>query len=266
MSLNAFLVIGALLLGLLMSWWYLFVEKAKPVKGDFSPVWRDWLQQKVQFYAGLNAHEKKRFEQSVLQFFHDVTITGAGTTLDDHDRLLVAASAVIPLFGFPGWRYANLNEVLVYEGTFNTEYETAGKDRNVLGMVGSGAMNRMMILSKPALHQGFENQRTKSNVGIHEFVHLLDKADGTTDGVPELLMQRQFVIPWMKLMHKEIEEIRQADSDINPYGATNEAEFFSVVSEYFFSQPALFEKQHPDLFVLLESMYRQQDEGSKQKR
>jgi len=26
-----------------------------------------------------------------------------------------------------------------------------------------------MVLSKPALHEGFENQHTKSNVGIHEF-------------------------------------------------------------------------------------------------
>ena len=118
-------------------------------------------------------------------------------------------------------------------------------------------MNRMMILSKPALHQGFENQNSKNNVGIHEFIHLLDKADGATDGVPAVLMQRQFVIPWLKLMHEEIKRIKTHQSDINPYGATNEAEFLSVVSEYFFNQPELFERNHPELLRLLEKVFHQ---------
>lgn len=185
-------------------------------------------------------------------------ITGVDNDLNDTDLLLVAASAIIPLFGFPGWHYRNLHEVLLYDGPFNHDYETEqGKERNILGMVGSGSMNHMMILSKPALHQGFENQRSSHNVGIHEFVHLLDKADGTTDGVPEVLLQYPSLIPWMKLVHREIEAIRAGKSDIDPYGSTNEAEFFSVVSEYFFQQPRLLEKHHPALFAMLEKIFKQ---------
>jgi len=118
-------------------------------------------------------------------------------------------------------------------------------------------MNRLMILSKPALRKGFENEWSKSNVGIHEFIHLLDKADGAIDGLPEMLAQRQFTIPWVKLMHDKINEIRKNKSDINPYGATNQAEFLSVVGEYFFSQPHLFSKKHPELFNLMEELFRQ---------
>lgn len=243
---------------ILMGWWvYLFLNKEKPVSGLISEVWKAYLFQKVSFYKFLQAAEKLRFEQSVMQFINDVKITGIGTTVDDFDRLLVASSAVIPLFGFPGWRYRNLHEVLLYEGTFNHDFETEGQDRNIIGMVGSGAMNRVMILSKPALHQGFDNERSNSNVGIHEFVHLLDKADGTTDGVPEVLLQQQFVIPWLKLIQREIKDIKMASSDINPYGATNEAEFFSVVSEYFFKQPHKLRHSHPELFELLETIYHQ---------
>lgn len=252
-----YLMITALLL-ILIAWWaYLFLNKEKPVSGVISKAWKAFLFQKVSFYKNLQIEEKIRFEQSVMQFINDVKITGIGTTIDDFDRLLVASSAVIPLFGFPGWRFRNLKEVLLYEGAFNHDFETEGEDRNIIGMVGSGAMNRVMILSKPALHQGFDNQRSKSNVGIHEFVHLLDKADGTTDGVPEVLLQQQFVIPWLKFIHREIKEIRKEQSDINPYGATNEAEFFSVVSEYFFKQPHKLKHSHPDLFELLERIYHQ---------
>ncbi len=242
---------------LVLTGWWLFIRKKKSINRDFPLNWRQILEEKVLFYNHLSASEKNRFEQAVLQFLEDVAITGVEITVDDADRLLVASSAVIPLFGFLGWQYRNLNEVLLYKGLFNEEYATEGSDRNTLGMVGSGAMQRMMILSKPALHLSFENQRSNRNVGIHEFVHLLDKADGSVDGIPEMLIQSQYTLPWLKRMHQEIKDIKEQHSDIDPYGATNEAEFFSVVSEYFFTQPRHFEKKHPELFALLEKIYHQ---------
>ena len=47
-------------------------------------------------------------------------------------------------------------------------------------------------------------------------------------------------------------------SDINPYGATNEAEFFAVVAEYFFERPDLLRSQHPELYDLLVNIFKQQ--------
>ena len=110
---------------------------------------------KVRYYQRLDSDAKLQFEEDILAFLNGVTITGVGIEIDDNDRLLVASSAVIPLFGFPGWRYRNLNEVLLYEGTFDENYRTDSGHRNILGQVGTGAMQRMMILSKPALHKGF---------------------------------------------------------------------------------------------------------------
>lgn len=251
------ILIIILLAFLVFAGWWLFFRR-KPLRwATFPPPWRSILVEKVSFYQRLSKTEQQQFEEDILHFLNDVDINGVDIEVDDTDRLLVAASAMIPLLGFPGWRYRNLNEVLLYEGTFNDEYDVKSKDRNILGMVGSGSMQRMMILSKPALHQGFENQTSKSNVGIHEFVHLLDKADGSTDGIPEVLLDHQFSIPWLKKIQEEIQEIKDNDSDINPYGATNEAEFFSVVSEYFFKRPKLLESKHPDLYALLERIFRQ---------
>ncbi len=246
------------LVGILgIAFWLLFFRKSKLPMTVFPEDWRQILRGKVRFYRDLSMEEKSRFEKAVQSFLSGVTITPVGTEISDTDRLLVAASAIIPIFGFPGWAYSNLNEILIYDQTFNEDFETKGSERSVLGMVGSGAMNRMMILSKPAIHQGFENQNSKSNVGIHEFLHLIDKKDGSTDGIPKVLMEQQFVIPWMKLMHEAVQEIKANHSDINPYGSTNEAEFLSVVSEYFFKQPELLERNHPELFGMLEKIFRQ---------
>ena len=254
MSTSFYVFFPLLLLVILIVWRIWFYKKTINLK-DFNPDWQNILNKEVSFYENLSPTDKLRFEQEILYFFNDATITGVEIEIDDTDRLLVGASAVIPLFGFPELRYRNINEVLLYEGSFNNENQTEGHGRNILGKVGSGDMNRLMILSLPALHAGFENEHSKSNVGIHEFVHLIDKADGAVDGIPESLMQKQYVAPWLKLMHKEIDSIRDSKSDINPYGASSEVEFLSVASEYFFSNPNAFEKKHPELYNLMTKMY-----------
>ena len=251
-----FLIGVILIFGIL---WFLFFNRKKRNihLSRFPEDWRSILIKKVKFYENLSSDQKILFEKDMIEFMEGCRITGVDSELNDDDRILVAASAVIPIFGFPHWKYKNLREVLVYPTYFNKKYETAGSDRNIGGMVGWGPMNRTMILSRESLHQGFENEHSKSNVGIHEFVHLIDKTDGTIDGIPEVLMQRQYMIPWLKMIHDEMKRIHRGRSDINPYGATNEAEFFSVVAEYFFNQPQLLAKKHPELYQMLEKVFHQ---------
>ncbi|MEP6646709.1 MAG: M90 family metallopeptidase [Saprospiraceae bacterium] len=252
LQITALIIVTSLLA---VAWWWLFRPK-KGISTEIPPEWRDILEKFVAFYRELSSGDRIRFERDVQQFLRDVAITGVGTEIDETDKLLVASSAVIPIFRFPSWRYHNLNEVLIYPGAFNEEYETSGSEvRNILGIVGEGSMQRMMILSRPSLRDGFTNDGSKQNVGIHEFVHLLDKADGTTDGIPELFLSKPYIIPWIKVMHKEIQAMQTGNSDINVYGSKNEAEFLSVVSEYFFNQPDKLQEQHPELYALLEHLY-----------
>jgi MtfA peptidase len=214
------------------------------------------LQQHVDFYEKLDDTEKKLFEKRVKEFLSNVAVRGVDTTIEDLDRVLVAAGAVIPIFAFPGWRYNNISEVLLYGGAFSRDYKTVGKERDVLGMVGDGAMHREMILSLPSLRTSFKNPTDGFNTVIHEFAHLIDKADGTTDGIPEYLIAHPYVTPWIAMMHATIKEMRAKDhSDINLYGATNDAEFFAVVSEYFFERPEQLKSHHPELFAMLEKMF-----------
>ena len=61
------------------------------------------------------------------------------------------------------------------------------------------------------------------------------------------------------MVHETIKKMEhQGRSDINRYGATNDAEFFAVVTEYFFERPGEMKEHHPELFNMLSEMFRPQ--------
>ncbi|MBA6155527.1 zinc-dependent peptidase [Tenacibaculum sp. S7007] len=224
---------------------------------DFPKKWKNILIQKVAFYNALSNKEKNLFEYKIQEFLLNCDIVGVKTSVDITDKLLIASSAVIPIFNFPNWKYPNIKEIILYPDMFNQHFETEGDNRRILGMVGNGYLDNKMVLSKPALHLGFSNESDKKNTAIHEFVHLIDKLDGNIDGIPHVLLEKQYTIPWIDLINQKIEDIYDKTSDINPYGGTNKAEFFSVASEYFFERPKLLARKHPELYELLEKIFKQ---------
>ncbi|WKN32969.1 zinc-dependent peptidase [Porifericola rhodea] len=253
-----FTIVGFLLFAYLAFWVWYRNRPVRKVPSKFPVEWRELLEKHVHFYQNLNQKEKKRFEKSIRKFMRQVRITGIRVEVDDLDRLLVACSAVIPLFGFPGWQYSYLNEVLLYPSSFDRNFSTKNPEEVITGMVGSGgSMEGIMILSKHSLHQSFENTTDKHNVGIHEFVHILDKQDGSIDGIPAELNNKEYAKPWLRLMRREMQRIRKGKSDIDAYAATSEEEFLAVASEYFFERPKLFKQKHPELYKTLRKVYHQ---------
>ncbi len=216
---------------------------------------RNLLEAFVPFYGNLPPEEKIRFAHSVRRFLEKVKITGVGTSIQDIDRVLVAAGAIIPIFAFPEWEYQHIHEVLVYPGSFSDSFQQTGEGRNILGMVGNGPLQDVMILSKQDMRNGFLIEESNANTIIHEFVHLIDKADGTIDGRPEALLPPPYVLPWLQCIYREMEKIRSGESDINPYALTNEQEFLAVVSEYFFKNPHLMKERHPELYQQLQRIF-----------
>lgn len=247
------IIVILLLLGV-----YFILRKKKNVEISPAKNHRALLAEHVAYYKRLDDNGKARFEKLVSEFLSSTRIEGVGTDISDLDRALIAASAVIPIFGFPGWKYENLTNVILYPDTFDAEFQFEGENRNILGMVGSGYMNGQMLLSRAALTKGFSDNSGKENTAIHEFVHLLDKSDGATDGIPENLVAHEYTIPWLHLMHVEMNRIERGKSDINVYALTNEAEFFAVASEYFFEKPEQLQHKHPELYAHLSRIFGQQ--------
>lgn len=239
-------------------WWWRrgVVRRRRVIAEPFPETYRAILQTDVTFYRRLDADRKTRFENMVKVFLDEVTITGIDTTVDDQTRVLVAASAIIPIFGFADFEYSRLGEVLIYPSTFNDKYDAAeATDRNILGMVGDYHLSGVMILSKPSLIAGFADDKDKRNVGIHEFAHLVDKQGGSIDGVPPTTPAAT-IDPWIAWVGKELRR-DGSFADINDYAYTNEAEYFAVLSEYFFENPEQLQQRHPKLYKMMRRMYHQ---------
>ena len=228
---------------------------------EFPAAWQQILSEQVAFYRVLTDDEKTRFEQQTQIFLARTRITGVQTEVDDNTRLLVAASALIPVFGFPDWEYRNLSEVLIVPDAWQLDNdptkEIAPLQGTLLGSVQGFQNQHYMRLSKASLEQGFRDAADRQNVGIHEFAHLLDEADGVIDGLPKAALPPALLRQWAAVMQREIAAIQAGKSEINPYAATNGAEFFAVVTEYFFERPEKLQENHPDLYELLNQAFRQ---------
>jgi MtfA peptidase len=225
------------------------------LESPFPSQWHLFLEDRSTYYNALNSEDKKLFAMRVLFFLAEIQIDGVDTEADDTVKLLVAASAIIPTFAFPYFDYPNLHNVLVYPEAFNERFETdVPPDRDEThssGMVGTGFMNFTVLLSRRELMAGFSGTKNTRNVGIHEFVHLLDKADGMIDGVPAIMMDQSSIPSWLDLVEKEMKDIERGRSDIDTYALTDRGEFFAVVCEYYFNNPERFNEQHPELYKAL---------------
>jgi Mlc titration factor MtfA (ptsG expression regulator) len=228
----------------------------------FPKLWRQILNDRVQFYNRLSATDKREFERKVHIFLLNVRIRGMQIEVTHEDKILIAAGAVIPIFRFSKWNYANLEEVQLYPDKF----PIPNSDKMANGLVGWGAMSGKMILSRKAVHHGFYDNIDNKNVAIHEFIHILDKQDGKMDGVLGKVMNELDIMPWLHVINIKMNEINFGNSSIRDYGAANKAEFLSVVSEFFFENPENLRKEHPDLYYALDSFYNKKPEEKSLKR
>ncbi|MCC5924241.1 MAG: zinc-dependent peptidase [Crocinitomicaceae bacterium] len=215
-----------------------------------------WIEKHIPFYSLLKKQDKQIFLDRMGLFIAHIKITEIDKEITENStKFYVAASAVIAYWGLPYWNYGNLSEVLVYPSNFNDD-QTLKSFGAIQGKVfHGGLMDNTIILSRPALIAGFQIGNDKKNVGVHEFAHLLDKADGDIDGVPNIVLGENDRKIWLKVMQQEMEKWQQKKSTIPPYALKSEAEFFAVVTEYFKECPKLLKHKNPELFEVLVKIY-----------
>ena len=116
-----------------------------------------------------------------------------------------------------------------------------------------------MVLSWRHVLAGAKQPNDGENVVLHEFAHRLDQLSGRADGAPPLDAPGQYR-QWASVMSREFSSLRhrlklRRSAWLNAYGATNPAEFFAVLSEYFFEKPHALKHHHPELFAIMKSYY-----------
>lgn len=230
------------------------------VQQPFPDGWEQILRAHVAFFEALDEVGKAQFRQLVQIFLDEVRITGIRTEVDETIRVLVAASAAIPIFGFHDWEYHRLREVLIYPDAFDDAYQShGGSNETILGMVGLHHLSGVMILSKPALLAGFDHQSGNHNVGVHEFAHLVEKEASEYGLPPEIPWMA--VRQWVRYVARELARPSKHGVHISAYAYTNEHEFFAVLAEYFFTSPELLKRRDPVLYAMLRDMFHQDTES-----
>ena len=99
------------------------------------------------------------------------------------------------------------------------------------------------------------------NLVCHEFAHKLDMLDGVANGTPAIA-DRARLAEWVAVCSREFLRLRRlaetgAQTFLDAYGATNEAEFIAVATEEFFDRPIELRKQASGLYRVLSDYYRQ---------
>jgi Mlc titration factor MtfA (ptsG expression regulator) len=231
-----------------------YIKRKRLVQVPFPQAWREILSEYVRYYNELDPKQKARFEQYVLIFLGENRITGIDTEVTDEVKLLVASSAIMLIFGRPGWEYQNIPEILIYPGNFDENFDTTcPHSRRVLaGMV---VPQSGLILSKPELYRSFR-YRDAYHVGLHEFAHLMDMEAWHTDGIPRD-MDPRMLRPWSALMERELDRVRRNKSILREYAGTSASELFAVAVEYFFQAPSLLREHHPELYEMLAAFLNQ---------
>ena len=210
------------------------------------------LNEHVFYFSQLDTHKKVLFANEVAMFLDQIPIYFQNTNKSRLVALLAASSAIIITFGLP-FRYKNyLTRVIITKGIVS-EIENS----YTTGEVHVQGSFKDLYLSEQALIQGFKNSNDKHHVGIHEFVHILDVADGNMDGILGFFMSEEIINKWRDLAANEMHQISIKKSTIRTYGATNVKEFLTVCSEYFFERPRKLQDEHPEIYDLLSKTFQQ---------
>jgi Mlc titration factor MtfA (ptsG expression regulator) len=220
----------------------------------------------IRCLGGLSAVELAHLRERVALFLDRKAINGVqGLQLTAGMRLQIAVQACLPILHLDLDYYDGWHEVVIYPDSFRVRHPVTDD----IGLVsesdrmlsGEAWQQGPVILSWADIQRELDNPEPGSNVIIHEFAHKLDMRNGRANGMPPLHrgMRPQ---AWTEALSAAYEALQyrlahHQRAGINPYGATSPAEFFAVLSEFFFTAPGQLWQDCPDVYQQLRQFYRQ---------
>lgn len=230
----------------------------------FEPAWIAILEANVPLYRLLPAGLQSRLQERIAHFVrHKHFEACGGLTLTDEMVLTIAGQACVLALNLPGPPFPHLRTILLYPSAYRAREQTVDAlgivhEREVVRL-GESSSNGTVVLAWDAVRSGAANTRDGHNVTMHEFAHQLDQADGRGDGTPHLPDPGRYA-RWTHVLkegHDRLERLAAAGKRtvLDPYGATNAAEFFAVATEAFFEKPRQLARKRPDLYAELEAYY-----------
>lgn len=238
--------------------------KPAPIPVPTQADWESALNLRV--FHGLGEEDRSRLRPLARQLLEGKTFTpAAGAKPTGADIAAIAAQAALPILNLGASWYDGWREVVLYPAQFiheMDEVDEAGVVHHVRHVrSGEAWEGGPLILSLDDL--AWSGRAEGYNVVIHEFAHKLDMKNGAVDGLPPLHGE-MLAAEWAAALGEAYADFRhKADTlpeealEIDPYAAESPAEFFAVLSEYFFEWPEAVMAAYPAVYEQLRRFYRQ---------
>ncbi len=232
----------------------------------FPVSWLGYLSANVAQYRSLSSDEQRKLGDITRILIAEKSWEGCGgLALTEEVQVTIAAQVALLVLGFEGEYYRNVETILVYPQGFLVTVRRPGVggviEEQIVPYAGEAALRGPVVISWADARRGGIEAGDGRNVVLHEFAHKLDMRDGAADGAPYLRDGAQ-IEEWSRVMSAEYQGLLAAIAAgeptlIDPYGATNAAEFFAVATECFFELPRRMQSEHPELYQVLRDFYRQ---------
>lgn len=261
MTAGAFLVLVSIAAAIAYYWprW----RQRRVLEQPFNPQWLTIVRDALPFFDRMSESERKQLLDLIRLFLAEKTFHGCnGQVIDDTVRVAIAAQACLLLLNRATLVFAGTRHILVYPEAFIHEGEVEGED----GVVSTFSEDRLgeswqegkVILSWDDVLYGLEDFGDGENVVLHEFAHQLDIESGSQDGAPPL--RHNDPAQWKAVMSAAYDALAESaelgeETLMDPYGATDPAEFFAVATETFFECADEMALDHPALFNELKKYY-----------
>jgi Mlc titration factor MtfA (ptsG expression regulator) len=210
--------------------------------------------------------DNPKLRRLALLFLAEKQFTGThGLEVSDAMRVAIATQACLPILELGLDWYAGWRGIVVYPGDFRVRRREVDEDGVVHewddDLAGEAMPGGPVVISwDAAAHDPY------INVVIHEFAHKLDMVNGAADGRPPLhpgMDPSAWAAAFTEAYEGFCDAVERArDTWLDPYAAEHPSEFFAVVSEAFFEDPAETKRRYPDVYEQLRLFYRQ-DPASK---
>ncbi|MDD5717974.1 MAG: zinc-dependent peptidase [Sulfuricurvum sp.] len=212
---------------------------------------------KTPHYDRLSYDDQIAIQRSILLFIHTKSFIGIGLNVSDEMKVLIAFYACLLLLHKRGtYCYDELKTIIIYPHAvmINHLQSNGGiytKEEFVIQ--GQSTNETVVITWHDAKRESYHMRH--NNVILHEFAHEIDFMDGQIDGIPPI--EDSKYNGWVEILYKEFNKLNTIalkDRDwgkyklLGAYAASNEAEFFAVVTERFFESPASLKFHFPELY------------------
>jgi len=233
-------------------------------KMSFKQEYREFLQ-KTPHYKNLSIEEKEQIEHSILHFAYTKEFIGVKMEVTHEMKVIISFYACLLLLKIQTNNcYENLKTIILYPSAVMADKESYiggiySKERFLIG--GQSSNDTVVLIWDDVKREAY--YPSHENVVVHEFAHEIDFMNGEIDGIPP--MEKSKYKEWVHILfhnYDELKTIVQKNRDwgryklIGSYAATNEAEFFAVISERFFESPHSFDAKFPELYKELQGFYK----------